>query len=68
MRRSGSKKEDTLRSPFKVVGLVKKSHGRLPGISDVVMSSLKLHSHVRNVHDKILQAGSSYSKVNWMLV
>lgn len=44
------------------------SHGRLPGISDVMMSFLKLCSHFRNVHNKILQAGSHYNKVNWTLV
>lgn len=48
--------------------LVKMSHGRLPGTSDVMMSFLKLHSHFRDVHNKILQAGSNYNKVSWTLV
>lgn len=50
---------------FQDVFLVKMSHGRLPGIADVMMYFLQLHSHFRNVHNKILRAGSNYSKVNW---
>lgn len=52
--------------PFKIFFffLVKMSHGMLPGIADVMMCFLKLHSHLRNVHNKILQAGSNYNKVN----
>lgn len=54
--------------PFKIVFLVKMSDGKLPGISDVMMCFLKLQSHFRNVHIKILQAGSNYNEVNWTLV
>lgn len=34
-----------------VLFFVKMSHGRLPGIADVMIYFLKLHSHFRNVHN-----------------